>query len=97
MVQTVAWGRLRCRHHTPNKKNQTNEIATIAKGNCGIPSYQKGKIVYSCTQEIMSRCALMAFAARAKIIGGFVGQRLYIFERRETRYKNTYFRKLFRR
>ena len=55
------------------KKYQNNDIAIIAKGNCGIPSYQEGKIVYSGTPEIMSRYALMAFKAGAKIIGGCCG------------------------
>ena len=55
------------------KENQTNEIPIIAKGNCGIPSYHEGKIVYSGTPEIMSTYALMAFKAGAKIIGGCCG------------------------
>ena len=55
------------------KKHQNNEIPIIAKGNCGIPSYQEGKIVYSGTPEIMSAYALMAFKAGAKIIGGCCG------------------------
>ena len=55
------------------KKHQNNDIAIIAKGNCGIPSYQEGKIVYSGTPEIMSIYALMAFKAGAKIIGGCCG------------------------
>ena len=55
------------------KKYQNNDIPIIAKGNCGIPSYQEGKIVYSGTPDIMSRYALMAFKAGAKIIGGCCG------------------------
>ena len=55
------------------KENQTNEIPIIAKGNCGIPSYHEGKIVYSGTPEIMSTYALTAFKAGAKIIGGCCG------------------------
>ena len=55
------------------KKHQNNEIPIIAKGNCGIPSYHEGKIVYSGTPEIMSTYALMAFKAGAKIIGGCCG------------------------
>tara|TARA_B100000963_G_C22556662_1_gene639343 strand:+ start:81 stop:1088 length:1008 start_codon:yes stop_codon:yes gene_type:complete len=55
------------------KKNQNIDLPIIAKGNCGIPAYQEGKIVYSGTPEIMSRYALMAFTAGAKIIGGCCG------------------------
>ena len=55
------------------KKHQNNEIPIIAKGNCGIPSYQEGKIVYSGTPEVMSAYALMAFKAGAQIIGGCCG------------------------
>ncbi len=55
------------------KKHQNNEIPIIAKGNCGIPSYQEGKIVYSGNPEKMSAYALMAFKAGAKIIGGCCG------------------------
>ena len=55
------------------KKYQNDNIAIIAKGNCGIPSYKEGKIVYSGTPEIMSTYALMAFKAGAKIIGGCCG------------------------
>ena len=55
------------------KKNQNNDLPIIAKGNCGIPSYQEGKIVYSGTPDIMSTYALMAFTAGAKIIGGCCG------------------------
>ena len=55
------------------KNNQNIDLPIIAKGNCGIPAYQEGKIVYSGTPEIMSRYALMAFTAGAKIVGGCCG------------------------
>jgi len=55
------------------KKYQNDDLPIIAKGNCGIPSYQEGKIIYSGTPEIMSRYALMAFTAGAKIVGGCCG------------------------
>ena len=45
----------------------------IAKANCGIPSYEDGKIVYSGTVEQMAAYALLARAAGAKIIGGCCG------------------------
>ena len=55
------------------KKFQTNNTPIISKGNCGIPRYQEGKIVYSGTPDIMSDYAIMAFKAGAKIIGGCCG------------------------
>ena len=55
------------------KKSQITDTPIIAKGNCGIPRYQEGKIVYSGTPNIMSDYALMAFKAGAKIIGGCCG------------------------
>ena len=55
------------------KKCQNIDTPIIAKGNCGIPRYQEGKIVYSGTPNIMSDYALMAFKAGAKIIGGCCG------------------------
>lgn len=45
----------------------------IAKANCGIPSYEDGKIVYSGTVEQMAAYAQLARAAGAKIIGGCCG------------------------
>ncbi|MGB1146933.1 MAG: betaine--homocysteine S-methyltransferase [Alphaproteobacteria bacterium] len=45
----------------------------IAKANCGIPSYEDGKIVYSGTVEQMASYALLARAAGAKVIGGCCG------------------------
>ncbi len=45
----------------------------VAKGNCGIPQYRDGKIVYSGTPEIMARYAVLARDAGARIIGGCCG------------------------
>lgn len=45
----------------------------VAKGNCGIPAYDDGKIVYSGTPEIMADYARMARDAGARIIGGCCG------------------------
>jgi len=45
----------------------------VAKGNCGIPRYEDGEIVYSGTPEIMADYARLARAAGAKIIGGCCG------------------------
>ena len=45
----------------------------IAKGNCGIPSYQDGAIHYHGTPELMAEYALFARDAGAQIIGGCCG------------------------
>lgn len=45
----------------------------VAKANCGIPEYHDGKIVYSGTEELMARYAVMARDAGARIIGGCCG------------------------
>ncbi len=45
----------------------------IAKGNCGVPQMIGGEIVYSGTEEIMSRYARLARDAGARIIGGCCG------------------------
>ncbi len=45
----------------------------IAKGNCGIPAYEDGAIVYSGTPEIMADYARMARDAGARIVGGCCG------------------------
>ena len=55
------------------KESQSIDTPLIAKGNCGIPSYHEGKIVYNGTPAIMSDYALLAFKAGAKIIGGCCG------------------------
>jgi 5-methyltetrahydrofolate--homocysteine methyltransferase len=45
----------------------------IAKGNCGIPYYEEGKITYSGTPELMADYARLARDAGAMIIGGCCG------------------------
>ena len=42
----------------------------VAKGNCGIPQYHDGKILYTGTPELMADYARIALDAGAKIIGG---------------------------
>jgi 5-methyltetrahydrofolate--homocysteine methyltransferase len=50
-----------------------SERPVIAKGNAGIPKYVDGHIHYDGTPELMSRYAVMARDAGAKIIGGCCG------------------------
>jgi len=45
----------------------------IAKGNCGIPVYQEGEIVYKGSPELMQEYARLALDAGARIIGGCCG------------------------
>lgn len=45
----------------------------VAKGNCGIPEYKDGEIVYSGTPEMMADYARLARDAGARIIGGCCG------------------------
>lgn len=45
----------------------------VAKGNCGIPEYRDGEIVYSGTPEMMAAYARLARDAGARIIGGCCG------------------------
>ncbi len=45
----------------------------VAKGNCGIPEYRDGEIVYTGTPEIMADYARLARDAGARIIGGCCG------------------------
>jgi 5-methyltetrahydrofolate--homocysteine methyltransferase len=49
------------------------DVVLVAKGNCGIPQYVDGKIVYDGTPELMSVYAKMALDAGARIIGGCCG------------------------
>ena len=51
----------------------TADQVIVAKGNCGIPAYQEGAIVYSGTPEIMADYARLARDAGARIIGGCCG------------------------
>ncbi len=45
----------------------------VAKGNCGIPRYQEGAIVYDGTPEVMAEYAVLARDAGARIVGGCCG------------------------
>jgi 5-methyltetrahydrofolate--homocysteine methyltransferase len=49
------------------------EAVLVAKGNCGIPRYAEGSIVYDGTPELMAQYATMALDAGARIIGGCCG------------------------
>jgi methionine synthase I (cobalamin-dependent) len=49
------------------------DVVLVAKGNCGIPQYVDGAIVYNGTPEIMAVYARMALDAGARIIGGCCG------------------------
>jgi len=55
------------------KRGARSEDILIAKGNCGIPEYKDGEIVYSGSQEIMAQYARLARDAGARIIGGCCG------------------------
>jgi 5-methyltetrahydrofolate--homocysteine methyltransferase len=58
--------------HIVGAATDPNQIV-IAKGNCGIPKYREGQIVYSGTPEIMATYATLARDAGARIIGGCCG------------------------
>jgi methionine synthase I (cobalamin-dependent) len=45
----------------------------VAKGNCGIPQYREGRIVYDGTPEVMADYAVLVRDAGARIIGGCCG------------------------
>ena len=45
----------------------------VAKGNCGVPVYEDGKVVYRGTPELMADYALLARDCGARIIGGCCG------------------------
>lgn len=49
------------------------EAVVIAKGNCGIPQYVDGQIVYDGTPEAMAAYARLARDAGARIVGGCCG------------------------
>jgi len=55
------------------KRGAGDEDILVAKGNCGIPEFCDGEIVYSGTHEIMAAYARMARDAGARIIGGCCG------------------------
>lgn len=49
------------------------EVALVAKGNCGIPQYRDGAIVYGLDAELMADYACLARDAGARIVGGCCG------------------------
>jgi methionine synthase I (cobalamin-dependent) len=49
------------------------DVVLVAKGNCGIPQYVDGAIVYHGTPELMAVYARMALDTGARIIGGCCG------------------------
>lgn len=55
------------------KRGAGDDDILVAKGNCGIPEFRDGEIVYSGTHEIMAAYARMARDAGARIIGGCCG------------------------
>ena len=54
-----------------SRKNHTMHL--VAKGNCGIPEYKDGEIVYTGTEKIMAAYACYARKLGATIIGGCCG------------------------
>jgi len=54
-------------------RGASGDEVIVAKGNCGIPEYRDGEIVYSGSHEIMADYARMARDAGARIIGGCCG------------------------
>jgi 5-methyltetrahydrofolate--homocysteine methyltransferase len=54
-------------------KNVDPGTVVISKANCGIPEFVDGSIIYSGTEELMSRYVQIAMNSGAKIIGGCCG------------------------
>lgn len=54
------------------KAAQAGDIL-IAKGNCGVPYYEDGKVKYNGTPELMADYARLVLNAGARIIGGCCG------------------------
>ena len=54
-------------------EQRADNLAVIAKGNCGIPAYVDGKIHYHGTPELMADYAVLARDSGVKIIGGCCG------------------------
>ncbi len=55
------------------RRGSSEQEVIVAKGNCGIPQFADGKIVYTGTPEIMADYARLARDAGARIIGGCCG------------------------
>jgi len=49
------------------------DVVLVAKGNCGVPQYVGGAIVYHGTPELMAVYGRMALDTGARIIGGCCG------------------------
>jgi methionine synthase I (cobalamin-dependent) len=45
----------------------------VAKGNCGLPHYHEGQILYDGTPEVVAKYACLARDAGARVIGGCCG------------------------
>ena len=54
-------------------KNVDPDTVVISKANCGIPEFVDGNIIYSGTEELMSKYVQMAMNSGARIIGGCCG------------------------
>ena len=54
-------------------KNVDPDTVVISKANCGIPEFVDGNIMYSGTEELMSKYVQIAMNSGARIIGGCCG------------------------
>ena len=54
-------------------KNVDPDTVVISKANCGIPEFVDGNIIYSGTEELMSKYVQIAMNSGARIIGGCCG------------------------
>ena len=70
-------------------RHDTAPECLIAKGNCGIPSYQDGHIHYHGTPELMADYAVLARDSGARIIGGCCGTSFAHVEAMYQALKNT--------
>ena len=55
------------------KQNAAPDTVLVAKGNCGIPRFEDGDIVYDGTPELMAKYAQLVKAMGVQIIGGCCG------------------------
>ena len=55
------------------KSKKNHKMHLVAKGNCGVPQFMDGEIVYDGTEEIMAAYACYARKLGATIIGGCCG------------------------
>lgn len=54
-------------------EDQKNNLAIVAKANCGVPEISGDQVIYSGTPELMAKYAQLAIDAGARIIGGCCG------------------------